>query len=132
MWHVHWRLLAVGFDRLGARGLGIQPLSTELALFVLLAMAVLVGVQGLGNLLVVAALIGPAAAARILTRRVVPMIATACAIGVCAGVGGLYLSYFAGLAAGAAIAGLLIAIAATAASARALQVAFGRSPAPRR
>jgi ABC-type Mn2+/Zn2+ transport system permease subunit len=116
MWLVHWRLLAVGFDRLGARALGVQPLSAELALFVLLAVAVLVGVQGLGNLLVVAALIGPAAAARLLTRRVAPMVATACAIGVFAGVAGLYLSYFAGIAAGAAIAGLLVAIATAAAS----------------
>jgi ABC-type Mn2+/Zn2+ transport system permease subunit len=44
------------------------------------------------------------------------MIATACAIGVFAGVAGLYLSYFAGIAAGAAIAGLLVAIATVAAS----------------
>jgi ABC-type Mn2+/Zn2+ transport system permease subunit len=114
MWLVHWRLLAVGFDRLGARALGVDPLGAELALFILLALAVLVGVQGLGNLLVVAALIAPAAAARSLTRRVAPMVATACAIGVGAGVGGLYLSYFAGVAAGAAIAGVLVAVAALA------------------
>jgi ABC-type Mn2+/Zn2+ transport system permease subunit len=118
MWLVHWRLLVTGFDRHGARALGVHPLSAELALLVLLALAVLVGVQGLGNLLVVAALIGPAAAARIVTRRVFPMVATACAIGAGAGVGGLYLSYFAGIAAGAAIAGLLVAVAALAALGR--------------
>jgi ABC-type Mn2+/Zn2+ transport system permease subunit len=116
MWLAHWRLLAVGFDRLGARALGIDPLAAELALFVLLAVAVLVAVRGLGNLLVVAALVGPAATARTLTRRVVPMVATACAIGVGAGVGGLYLSYYANIAAGAAIAGLLVLVAAIAAS----------------
>jgi ABC-type Mn2+/Zn2+ transport system permease subunit len=124
MWLVHWRLLAVGFDRTGARALGVQPLGAELALFVLLAVAVLVGVRGLGNLLVVAALIGPAATARVLTRRVAPMVATACAVGVAAGIGGLYLSYYAGIAAGAAIAGLLVAIAAIAASAQALHVGW--------
>ena len=59
--------------------------------------------------------------ARIVTRRVVPMVATACAIGVLAGVGGLYLSYFAGVAAGAAIAGLLVAISALAALAQSLK-----------
>jgi ABC-type Mn2+/Zn2+ transport system permease subunit len=121
MWIVHWRLLAVGFDRLGARALGVQPLAAELALFVLLAVAVLVGVRGLGNLLVVAALVGPAATARTLTRRVGPMVAAACAIGAGAGVGGLYLSYYAGIAAGAAIAGLLVVVAATAASGRTLR-----------
>jgi ABC-type Mn2+/Zn2+ transport system permease subunit len=124
MWLVHWRLLAVGFDRTGARALGVQPLAAELALFVLLAVAVLVGVRGLGNLLVVAALIGPAATARVLTRRVAPMVAIACAVGVAAGVGGLYLSYYAGIAAGAAIAGLLVGIAAIAASAQALHIGW--------
>jgi ABC-type Mn2+/Zn2+ transport system permease subunit len=77
MWLVHWRLLAVGFDAPGARALGVRPLGAELALLVLLAVAVLVGVRGLGNLLVVAALIGPAAAARTFTRRVAPMVAAA-------------------------------------------------------
>ena len=42
------------------------------------------------------------------------MIVTACAIGVGAGVGGLYLSYYAGIAAGAAIAGLLVCAAVAA------------------
>jgi ABC-type Mn2+/Zn2+ transport system permease subunit len=111
-WLVHWRLLAVGFDPLGARGLGVRPVTAEVALALLLALAVLVGVRGLGNLLVVAALIGPAAAARTFTRRVAPMMAAACALGTVAGVAGIYLSYYAGLAAGAAISGLLVSTAA--------------------
>lgn len=118
MWITHWRLLTVGFDRLGAQALGVRPLSTEIALFVLLALAVLVGVQGLGNLLVVAALVAPASAARSVTRRAGPMIAVACSIGVAAGIGGLYLSYYAEIAAGASIAVLLITAAALASFAR--------------
>jgi ABC-type Mn2+/Zn2+ transport system permease subunit len=105
----HWRLLAAGFDRGQARALGISPLGAELTLLVLLAVAVLVGVQGLGNLLVVAVLIAPAATARAFTRRLGPMIALAAAIGVAGGIGGLYLSYYVDVAAGAAIAGLLVA-----------------------
>jgi ABC-type Mn2+/Zn2+ transport system permease subunit len=105
----HWRLLAAGFDRSGARALGVSPLGAELLLLVLLAVAVLVGVQGLGNLLVVAALIAPAAAARVLVRRLRAMIAVAAAIGIACGLGGLYLSYYVDIAAGAAIAGLLVA-----------------------
>jgi ABC-type Mn2+/Zn2+ transport system permease subunit len=109
MWAAHWRLLAAGFDRAGARGVGVSALGADLALLVLLALAVLVGVQGLGNLLVVAVLVAPAAAARALTHRLGPMIAFAAAIGVGGGVGGLYLSYYVNVATGAAIAGLLVA-----------------------
>ena len=81
MWLVHWRLLTVGFDPRGARALGIRPFGAELTLLVLLAIAVLVGVRGLGNLLVVAALIAPAAAARGLHETRPPMVAVAVRIG---------------------------------------------------
>ena len=43
------------------------------------------------------------------------MIAVACGLGVACGVGGLYLSYYADIAAGASIAGLLVGVAALAA-----------------
>lgn len=106
---LHTRLLAVGFDRTTARPLGASPLFADMALLVLLALAVLVAVQGLGNLLVVAVLVGPAATARLLARRMGPMMALASAVGVLAGAGGLYLSYYANTAAGASIAGAIVA-----------------------
>jgi ABC-type Mn2+/Zn2+ transport system permease subunit len=124
MWVVHWRLLAVGFDPLGARALGVRPLGVELVLLVLLAVAVLVGVPALGNLLVVAALICPAVAARALTRRVRPMILAACAIGVAGGMGGLYLSYYAELATGAAIVVVLLALTVLAAGLRTIRASI--------
>ena len=68
-----------------------------------------VAVQGLGNLLVVAVFVGPAAAARNLTDRIVPMIAVAVAIAVLAGLAGLYLSYYAGTAGGASVALAIVA-----------------------
>lgn len=105
----HWRLLAAGFDRGSARALGVSPPAADAVLLVLLALAVLVAVQGLGNLLVVAILVAPAAAARLLTRRLAPMMALAVALGAAAGIAGLYLSYYARIAAGASIAGLLAA-----------------------
>jgi ABC-type Mn2+/Zn2+ transport system permease subunit len=111
MWLGHWRLLATGFDRGGARALGVNPLTVELALLVLLAVAVLVGVQGLGNLLVVAILIAPAFIARSFTDRLGPMIALSAAIGVAGGLGGLVISYYVNVATGAAIAGVLVAAA---------------------
>ena len=105
----HQRLLVVGFDRASAAGLGVRPLAVDLGLLAALAAALLVAVQGLGNLLVVAVLIAPASAARLVTRRMGPMIAVSVALAVLAGIGGLYASYYGGIAAGAAIAGALVA-----------------------
>ena len=101
---LHGRLLAGGFDRGAARSLGASPGATEVALLVLLAVAIVIAVQGLGNLLVVAVFVGPAAAARQLTDRIAPMIALAISLAVLAGFAGLYLSYYAGTAAGASVA----------------------------
>lgn len=106
---LHGRLLAVGFDRMSAPGLGVRALVVDLALLVLIALALLVAVQGLGNLLVVAVFVAPASAARLVARRMGPMMAASSVIAVVAGVGGLYLSYYAGTAAGASIAAMLVA-----------------------
>jgi ABC-type Mn2+/Zn2+ transport system permease subunit len=100
----HPRLLASGFDRGAARSLGASPGAVEAVLMALLAAAIVVAVQGLGNLLVVAVFVGPAAAARQLTERIVPMIALAIGIAVLAGLAGLYCSYYLGTAGGASIA----------------------------
>jgi ABC-type Mn2+/Zn2+ transport system permease subunit len=114
-WLAYPHLLTYAFDPGAAGSLGVRSRSAEAALAVLLTAAVLVGVQALGNLLVVAALIAPAVAARAVTRRVPPLIAVACGLGVACGIGGLYVSYYADIAAGAAIAGLLVGTAALAA-----------------
>ena len=101
---LHTRLLAVGFDRLSARSLGARPGVADAAVLILLAAAVLVAVQALGNLLVVAVLIAPAAAARRLCRRMIPMMVTATAVAMLCGVLGLYASYHLHTAAGASVA----------------------------
>jgi ABC-type Mn2+/Zn2+ transport system permease subunit len=106
---LHGRLLAGGFDRGSARSIGAAPASTEAALLVLLALAIVVAVQGLGNLLVFAVFVGPAATARQLTERIAPMIAVAVAVAVLAGLAGLYLSYYAGTAGGASVALAIVA-----------------------
>jgi ABC-type Mn2+/Zn2+ transport system permease subunit len=105
---LHGRLLLVGFDRLNAAALGVRAGTVDLALLLLVAAALLVAVQGLGNLLVVAVLVGPAACARALTRRMSTMMVLAALIAVAAGLGGIYLSYYAGTAAGASIAAVLV------------------------
>ena len=109
LWALHGRLLATGFDRGSARALGLSPALVDTALLLLLAAAIVVAVQGLGNLLVVAVFVGPAAAARRLTDRTGPMIALAAAIAVLAGLAGLYLSYYAGTAGGASVALAIVA-----------------------
>lgn len=106
---LHPRLLATGFDRAGARALGVSPAVVEAALLVLHGAAVVVAVQGFGNLLVVAVFVGPAASARNLTSRTVPMLAAAAAIAVLAGAAGLYVSYYAGTAGGASVALAILA-----------------------
>jgi ABC-type Mn2+/Zn2+ transport system permease subunit len=105
---IHWRLLAVAFDRTTARSLGTSPSVADVAVLVLLAAAVLVAAQGLGTLLAVAALVGPAATARVVTHRLGSMMVAATLLGIGAGVVGLYLSYYAGVAAGASIAGCIV------------------------
>jgi ABC-type Mn2+/Zn2+ transport system permease subunit len=107
---LHGQLLAVGFDRTGARALGARPVLAEVGLLVLIALAILVAVQGLGNLLVVALLVGPASTARLVCRRMPTMMVLATALAIAGGIGGLYLSYYASTAAGASIAGTFVAL----------------------
>jgi len=105
----HWRLLAGGFDRGAARALGASPGVAETVLMILLSAAIVVAVQGLGNLLVVAVFVGPAIAARQLTERIVSMMALSVAIALLSGLAGLYLSYYAGTAGGASVALAIVA-----------------------
>jgi ABC-type Mn2+/Zn2+ transport system permease subunit len=122
---LHGRLLVAGFDRGTARSLGVSPAFADAALLVLLAAAIVVAVQGLGNLLVVAVFVGPAAAARRLSGRMLPMMLLAAGLAVLAGVAGLYLSYYAGTAGGASVALAIVAVYA-------LSWPAGRLRAPRR
>lgn len=107
---LHRQLLVVGFDRISARALGGRPFLVDAALLVLLALAVVVAAQGLGNLLAPAVLVGPAACARLVARRMVPMMAIAFAITVVTGTIGLYVSYYGGTAGGASVAGSMVVL----------------------
>jgi ABC-type Mn2+/Zn2+ transport system permease subunit len=128
---LHWRLLTAGFDPGGSRALGASAPVAEAAVLVLLAVAILVAVQGMGNLLVVAVLVAPAATARMLTQRMGPMMALAAALAAGCGIGGLYASYYLDIAAGAAIALAMVALYALTRSARTIRAAGRRAPARR-
>jgi ABC-type Mn2+/Zn2+ transport system permease subunit len=103
-------LLVAGFDRGAARSLGVSPALVDAALLLLLGAGIIVAVQGLGNLLVVALFVGPAAAARRLSDHMLPMMLLAVGLAVLAGIAGLYLSYYAGTAGGASVALAIVSI----------------------
>jgi len=109
LWVLHDRLLAVGFDQSSQQSLGVSVTTLNLVLMVLVAVTILVAVQGLGTLLVAAILVGPAAAARQVTRRIGPMMAVSVAVAVASGVAGIYASYHLRTAAGASVVVAMLA-----------------------
>jgi ABC-type Mn2+/Zn2+ transport system permease subunit len=104
-------LAASAFDRDGARALGVRPARADLALLAVLAVTTVAAVQGLGNLLLVALVLAPAAAALNLARRLPSALALAAGLSVLAGVAGLTVSYELDLAAGASVALCAVAVA---------------------
>jgi ABC-type Mn2+/Zn2+ transport system permease subunit len=114
----HRSLCAAVFDPVAAPSLGVRPQRVELALLALLAVATVAAVQGLGNLLVFALLVAPAAAALRVGTSVRAQLALAAAFGAGAGVVGLGASAELDIAAGAAVALAAVALYAVAAIAR--------------
>jgi ABC-type Mn2+/Zn2+ transport system permease subunit len=100
----HRALAATAFDRDAAAALGVRPGRAELALLALLGLTTVAAVQGLGNLLLVALILAPAAAALNLARRLPAALALAAALAALAGVAGLLVSYHLQIATGASIA----------------------------
>jgi manganese/iron transport system permease protein len=95
--------LVLSFDPLLASTLRLPARWLEYFLLVLIAVAIVVSLQTVGVALMVAMLVTPAAAAFLLTRRLPVMMALAAVIASASGVIGLYVSYYLGVASGAAI-----------------------------
>lgn len=114
----HRSLCLAVLDPAAAPSLGVRPARVELALLALLAVATVAAVQGLGNLLVFALIVAPAAAAMRLGRSVRAQLVLAAAIGVAAAVLGLVVSAELDIAAGASVALAAVALYAVAALAR--------------
>jgi len=106
----HRALVLAAFDPPAARSLGISPGRADFVLLVLLALALAATVQALGNLLAVALLLAPAAAALRLTRRLVAAMALAAGLAVLAAVLGIEASYHWELAAGSSVALAAVAL----------------------
>jgi ABC-type Mn2+/Zn2+ transport system permease subunit len=109
---LHRPLVAVAFDEAGAAGLGVRPGLVRLALALFLAAALGVAVQGLGSLLVLAALVAPAVAVRRHARTPAAAVALGGALAVVAGFAGITASQQFGSAAGASVALALCFVAA--------------------
>ena len=110
----HRSLTLSGFDPQTARNLGGGNQRAAALLLSLLTLTVLIAVGSLGNLLVVAIVIGPGAAALRIARSLTGALWIAAAAAAFAGVAGIYLSYWAELAAGASIAICAVAVFALA------------------
>ncbi|WP_349239795.1 anchored repeat-type ABC transporter permease subunit [Patulibacter sp. SYSU D01012] len=104
---LHRPLVAVTLDRETARAAGLPVMALDLALYAMVTVAIVISLQAVGNILVLALLITPAACARLLTDRLWVMTLLAPAIGAGSSLVGLYLSYGLNLAAG----GLIVLVA---------------------
>lgn len=93
----------VTFDREVAAVQGVRAGAVELTVNLLTAGAIIASVRVLGVLLIAAAVVIPAALARLVTRSFAVMLAVATGVGVASGVVGLYISFHAGVPSGPAI-----------------------------
>jgi len=116
----HRELELTSYDPTHAAAIGLRPGRLRYLLLLLLALAVVTGIQAVGVVLVSALLVTPAAAASLLTDRLPAMMNLACAFAVIAAVTGLYASYYANVVAGPAVVltcTMLFGVAATVAGA---------------
>lgn len=90
---LHKELVTVSLDREMARASGLRVFALDLVLYVMVTIAIVISVQTIGNILVLALLITPAATARMLTDRLGVMMTLAPCFGGLAAIVGVYLSW---------------------------------------
>ena len=86
-------LLLRSFDPMGAEALGYRVVALDLVLNLALALVVVAALKAVGTVLVIALLVTPGAAARLVTQRVGLMIVVACGLAALSGWVGLALSW---------------------------------------
>lgn len=102
--------LVLAFNEQKAQLLGLRPRLAHFALLGLVTLAIVGSFQTVGTLLVFGLLVGPAATAALLVRRVPAMMVMATAIGVFSVAGGLVVSYHANTSGSATMAVAPIAL----------------------
>lgn len=85
----------LAFDKAYAKSIGYPVRTLELILTSLIVLAVVIGIQAVGVVLMAAILITPAAAARFWTDKIKVMILLASAFGAFSGLSGAYISFVA-------------------------------------
>ncbi len=103
LYYFRREITTISFDRPFAAATGLHIWRYDQLFLVLLALTIVTGLQMVGNVLILAMLITPAATARLLTDRLPTMVALAGGIGALSGVVGLYVSWYQQVASGAAI-----------------------------
>lgn len=96
-------LTLVAFDPTMARSAGYPVFALDLLLLLLVSATIVVSLQTVGNILILALVVTPPAAARLLTDRLGHMMLASVGIAVGSGVAGLYISFHAATAAGATV-----------------------------
>lgn len=104
-------LLFSSFDRRGYRAAGYREALTDAVALTIITVAVVAVMPAVGSILAIAMFAAPAAAARLVTRRILPMLLLSCGFGVAAALLGLLASRYLSLAAGGAIAVTAAALA---------------------
>lgn len=107
---LHRGFVLVALDREMARAMGLRVVALDLALYVGVTVAVVISLQTIGNILVLALLVTPAAAARMLTDRLGVMLALAPTLGAAGALVGIYLSWSHDLPVGGTIVLVLTAV----------------------
>lgn len=96
-------LLFTAYDPTMAAASGVPVAAVQYGQLALLALTTVVALKVVGIVLVVAMLVTPAATAQLLVRRVPAIMLVAVICGAVAAAAGLYISYYANVASGAAI-----------------------------
>jgi len=96
-------LLLNAFDPTMAAALGYPTFLLDLLLLALITVTIIVALPAVGNILVLAMLVTPAATARLLVERFAPLLALAGLLGMAFGLVGLFIAFRANLAAGGTI-----------------------------
>jgi ABC-type Mn2+/Zn2+ transport system permease subunit len=96
-------LAITSFDRTFAQATGLNLWAWDQLFLILLSLAIVISLQTVGNILVLALLVTPAATARLLTDRLKVMMVISALDGALSGVVGLYASYHLGIASGASV-----------------------------
>jgi ABC-type Mn2+/Zn2+ transport system permease subunit len=102
--------LVLSFNEQKAQLFGLRPSATHLALLALITLSIVGSFQTVGTLLVFGLLVGPAATAALLVKRVPSMMAVAAVLGMVSVVVGLIISYHANTSGSATMAVLPIVL----------------------